>query len=385
MKKIIKAPAWCMFLFVVTFWVSLAQAAGKTPVPHGQMIMEAVRITGPLTFCDEPVPLDNPDVRERLERELIIALDSTDSVVLWLKRSNRYFPEIERTLRASNMPDDLKYITIAESSLRPHAYSPKGAAGYWQFIEGTGLKYGLEITDNIDERRNFQQATGAALTYLRDLYALFNSWTLAAAAYNMGEDGLKAEITVQKVNDYYMLHLNPETHRYIFRILAAKIILSDPAKFGYAPLRHDLYHPVPSDTVEIKTTRSVPVHIIACAAKTYFKVIKDLNPQIRRYHLPAGAFLIQIPKGAADGFSGRFETLEKQWAAEKDKYLYTVTKGDTLTGIASRFNVPYRALLIWNEISGNKKIMPGEKLYIFADSPDSTSSPVNSGVDAATD
>jgi hypothetical protein len=385
MHKLIIASAGFLLLSASILWASSVMAGNKPPAPHGQMILEAVRISSPVTFCGEPVPLDNPDVRERLERELVIALDSSDSVIMWLKRSNRYFPEIEKTLKSLNLPDDLKYIAIAESSLRPHAYSPKGAAGYWQFIEDTGLKYGLQITNNIDERRNFQRATGAALAYLRDLYALFNSWTLAAAAYNMGEDGLGAEILVQQVHDYYRLHLNQETSRYIFRILAAKIILSDPARFGYAPLSHDLYHPIPADTVEIKTSRSVPLHIIAQAAKTYFKVIKDLNPQIIRYHLPAGNFLIQVPRGAAGGFSQRFEKLEKQWAAQKDKYLYTVQKGDTLTGIAARFNVPYRALLIWNEITGGKKIMPGERLYIFMDSAYNRSPLEDSGIDIATD
>lgn len=385
LHKLLKASVGFLLLSASILWASPAVAGNKPPTLHGQMILEAVRISTPVTFCGEPVPLGNPDVRERLERELVIALDSSDSIVMWLKRSNRYFPEIEKTLKALNLPDDLKYITIAESSLRTHAYSPKGAAGYWQFIEGTGLKYGLQITNNIDERRNFQRATSAALAYLRDLYDRFNSWTLAAAAYNMGEDGLGGEIIVQQVHDYYQLHLNQETSRYIFRILAAKIILSDPARFGYAPLNHDLYHPVPADTVEIKTTRSVPLHIIAQAAETYFKVIKDLNPQIIRYHLPAGTFLIQVPRGAADGFSQRFEKLEKQWVAQKDKYVYRVQKGDTLTGIAARFNVPYRALLIWNEMAGGKKIMPGEKLYIFVDSLYSGSPLEDSGIDIATD
>jgi len=384
-KKIVKASLCCLILTVFLLSSSSWSTAAKPPAPHGQMILEAVRITGPVTFCGETVPLDNPDVRERLERELVIALDSSDSIIMWLKRSNRYFPEIEKMLRALNLPDDLKYIAIAESSLRTQAYSPKGAAGYWQFIEGTGMKYGLQITNNIDERRNLQRATGAALAYLSDLYALFNSWTLAAAAYNMGEDGLGGEILVQQVNDYYRLHLNQETSRYVFRILAAKIILSNPARFGYTPLSHDLYHPVTADTVEIKTERSVPLHIIAQAAKTYFKVIKDLNPQLTRYHLPAGTYLIQIPRGAADGFSQRFETLEKQWAAQKDKYIYTVQKGDTLTGIAARFNVPVRALLIWNEITAAKKITPGEKLCIFTKASQTAISPDNSGVYPVTD
>lgn len=347
------------------------------------MILESVRIADPLTFCDEPVPLDDPDVRERLERELLMALDNSDDIILWLKRSNRYFPEIEKALKANHMPDDLKYITIAESSLRPLAFSNKGAVGYWQFIESTGLKYGLEVSNDIDARRNFYQATQAAIKYLQDLYTLFNSWTLAAAAYNMGEDGLKSEILVQKVNNYYKLHLYQETQRYVFRILAAKIIMSNPAKFGYILSKNDLYSARPSDTVEIKTSQPIPLYLIAQAAKTDFKVIKDLNPQIRNYHLPEGTYQLQIPKGASDGFAGRYENLVSQWTAQKHHYVYTVKKGDTLTGIASRFNVPYKALLIWNRITNGKKISPGEKLYIFSDSVKSANPSDSSGADPA--
>lgn len=357
-----------ILLAACIFCVSTGYTEGKAPLSAGQAILEAVRISDPLTFCNEPVPLSDPDVRERLERELLMALDNSDDIILWLKRSNRYFPEIEKVLKVNRMPDDLKYITIAESSLRPLAFSNKGAVGYWQFVEGTGAKYGLEISNDIDARRNFYQATQAAVKYLQDLYVLFNSWTLAAAAYNMGEDGLKSEILVQKVNDYYRLYLNQETQRYVFRILAAKIILSNPVKFGYAPSKADLYSTIAFDTVEIKASQPVPLHVVAQAAKTYFKVIKDLNPQIKYYHLPAGTFQLHIPKGSLDGFSDRYEKLMAEWMIQKNNYVYTVKKGETLTGIASRFNVPYKALLIWNRITNGRKIVPGDKLYIFSDS-----------------
>ena len=341
-------------------------AQGKAPQSTGQAILEAIRITEPLAFCNEQVPLGNPDVRERLEREMLLSLDNSDDIILWIKRANRYFPEIERVLKANSLPDDLKYISIAESSLRPLAFSNKGAAGYWQFIEDTGTKYGLEISSDIDERRNVYQATPAAAKYLKKLYALFGSWTLAAAAYNMGEDGLKSEILVQKVNNYYQLYLNQETQRYVFRILAAKIIMSNPAKFGYILSKTDLYLPRQFDTIEIKAGQPVPLHIIAQAANTYFKVIKDLNPQIKYYHLPSGIYQINIPKGQATGFYERYDKLMTEWFALKNTSVYIVRKGDTLAGIANRFNVPYKALTIWNGISG-RKISAGNKLYIFSD------------------
>ena len=356
---------------------SICYAEVKAAQSCGQAILEAVRINEPLNFCDEPVPLGDPDVRERLERELLVSLDNSDDVILWLKRANRYFPEIERVLSANHLPDDLKYITIAESSLRPLAFSSKGAVGYWQFMEGTGIKYGLEISSDIDERRNVDKATRAAIRYLKDLYTLFSSWTLAAAAYNMGEDGLKSEILVQKVSNYYKLYLNQETQRYLFRILAAKIIISNPARFGYVLSKSDLYLPREFDTLEIKASRPVPLHIIAQAAGTYFKIIKDLNPQIKYYHLPAGTCQIRIPKGCAAGFPERYDKLIAEWFLRINDSVYTVKKGDTLTGIASRFDVPFKALLIWNGMNANRKIAPGDKLYIFSDTLKSVSSQEN--------
>ncbi len=366
-------PLTIFFIILITC-ASTVHAQGKAPSSEGQAILEAIRIIEPLNFCGEPVPLGNPDVRERLEREMLLSLDNSDDIILWIKRANRYFPEIERVLKANSLPDDLKYISIAESALKPLAYSNKGAAGYWQFIEDTGTRYGLEISNDIDERRNFYKATQGAAKYLKKLYALFGSWTLATAAYNMGEDGLKSEILVQKVNNYYQLYLNQETQRYVFRILAAKIIMSNPAKFGYRFSKADLYLPRQFDTVEIKTGQPVPLHIIAQAANTYFKVIKDLNPQFKYYHLPAGIYQISIPKGQATGFYERYDKLMTEWFALKNTSVYIVKKGDTLAGIAKRFNVPYKALTIWNGIGG-RKISAGNKLYIFSDNakPVSTS------------
>ena len=365
------------FTVIIITCTSICYADVKAPQSAGQAILEAIRINEPLNFCNEPVPLGDPDVRERLERELLVSLDNSDDVILWLKRANRYFPEIERVLKANQLPDDLKYITIAESSLRPLAFSNKGAVGYWQFIESTGIKYGLEVTSDIDERRNVDQATQAAIRYLKDLYTLFGSWTLAAAAYNMGEDGLKSEILVQKVSSYYKLYLNQETQRYVFRILAAKIIMSNPARFGYVLSKSDLYLPREFDTVEIKAGKPIPLHIIAQAARTYFKIIKELNPQIKYYHLPAGTRQIRIPKGCADGFPERYDKLIAEWFSRINDSVYTVKKGDSLTGIAARFDVPFKALLIWNAMNATRKIAPGDKLYIFSDTLQSVSGQAN--------
>lgn len=343
-----------------------AHAQDKSKSLSSQVLIDATKIKAPINFCGEPVPLEQTDIKERLERELLVSLDNSDEVILWLKRANRYFPYIEKVLKNNSLPDDLKYITIAESSLRPHASSNKGAVGYWQFIEGTGKRYGMAINSDIDERRNFYKATEAALKYLQDLYGMFGSWTLAAAAYNMGEEGLKAEILVQKVNNYHQLYLNQETQRYIFRILAAKIIMSNPSKYGFVLAAEDLYQPAQFDRIEIKAEQPVPLHIIAQATNTYFKVIKDLNPHIRNYYLPAGKHELSIPRGTAMGFSGRYEQLLAQWLEEKKDSVYTVKKGENLSTISARFDVPVKAIMIWNGITNGRKIKPGDKLYIFA-------------------
>ena len=340
----------------------------------GQSLINALKISEPLTFCNEPVPLSDPDVKERLERELLVSLDNSDDVILWLKRANRYFPHIEKVLKNNSLPDDLKYIVIAESSLKPLATSNKGAVGFWQFIENTGVKYGMKINNDIDERRNFFTSTEVAVAYFKDLYALFGSWTLAAAAYNMGEEGLKTEMLVQKVNNYYQLYLNQETQRYVFRILATKIILSNPEKYGYYLTEEDLYKPGQFDRLEITANQPVPLYIIAQAAMTYFKVIKDLNPHIKNYYLPAGKHNLLLPKGTASGFSERYENLLKQWLDEKVKAVYMVKKGDNLSTIAKHFNVSVKAIMIWNGISNAKDVSSGDKLFIFSNT---TFKPVN--------
>ena len=168
-------------------------------------LITGIDVGGPLEFCGEPLPLDIPEVRERLEKELLLTLWNRPQVILWLKRSGRFMPYIEGVLRQNQMPLDLKYMAVIESALRPHAQSSKGAVGFWQFIQSTGRRYGLRIDRAIDQRRSVFASTKAAAAYLKELYQLFGSWTLAAAAYNMGEEGLKSEILTQKTKHYYQL------------------------------------------------------------------------------------------------------------------------------------------------------------------------------------
>lgn len=351
--------------FLLFFLIASTCSTRAAEPPAAHDLPALIRVNAPLDFCGEPVPMQMPEVRERLEREMLISLGNRPQVILWIKRASRYLPYIEKALKENGMPDDLKYVAIAESALKIHDRSVKGATGVWQFMEGTGVRYQLKVNNDRDERLSFFAATGAALNYLKDLYALFGSWTLAAAAYNMGESGLKSEMLVQKVNDYYRLYLPLETQRYIFRILSVKLILSNPAKYGFHLTAEDLYAPEPFDPVEITCPQDTPIQLIAEAAKTDFKVIKDLNPEIRGYYLPAGTHRLLLPAGNADGFRDRFSTLFNQWLADRKTHVYTVKDGDNLSSIAERFDVPLQALLIWNRISAKKPINSGDRLIIF--------------------
>lgn len=328
-------------------------------------LISSARISGPFDFCDEPVEIDNQDVRERLEKEILIALWDRPQVVLWIKRSHRYLPIIEKMLEQSNMPEDLKYIAIIESALRPHAGSKKGAIGFWQFMDTTGRKYGLVINSEKDERRSVFRSTEAAIAYFRELYDTFGSWTLSAAAYNMGEQGLQSEILAQKTYNFYHLYLPLETQRYVLRIISAKMILTEPEKYGFRFTEEDLYPPLEFDRITLDCFQETPIAVIAQAADTHFKVIKDLNPDLRGHFLAAGSHSILLPKGSADGFQDRFKKLVNQWLAENKERVYVVKEGDNLSAIAERFNVPLPALIIWNRLGNKKHIHPGDRLVIY--------------------
>ncbi len=232
-------------------------------------------------------------------------------------------------------------------------------------MKETGLNYGLIIDKYKDERRNIFSSTKAAIKYFRALYAEFGSWTLSAAAYNMGEDKLKSEIQEQKANNYYKLYLSIETQRYMLRIIAAKLILSDPEKYGFILNEDDLYPPLQFDPIYLALSQRVPIHIIAQSAGTYFKAIKDLNPELRGHYICEGTHSILAPKGSAVDFHPRFEIAFKEWLSENKERTYLVKRGDNLTSIAKRFNVSLQNLLIWNNLKPRNHIHPGDQLTVY--------------------
>lgn len=328
-------------------------------------LLSSLTIDTPLHFCDEQVPIEDQEIRERLEKELLLSLWDRPQIVLWLKRSRRYLPYIEEMLKKSGMPDDLKYIAIAESALRPHAGSKRGAIGFWQFMKYTGRKYGLIVNEQRDERRSIFYSTEAAVRYFKDLHGTFGSWTLAAAAYNMGEDGLVAEILAQGTSDYYHLYLPLETERYVFRVLSVKLIFSHPERYGFQLSEEDYYPPIEFDRIQVHCSQNTPIRIIAQAAQTHFKAIKGLNPEIRGHYLPPGSHTILIPRGASNDFQARFQHLLKHWLTDKTERIYVVKKGDSLSSIADQLGVPLAAIIIWNRLDPKTPIHPGDQLVIY--------------------
>jgi hypothetical protein len=230
-------------------------------------------------FAGEIIPIGNFDVRERLDRELLINTYLQSSSIMNLKLANRMFPIIEPIMRKHGIPEDMKYLCVAESNLRM-ATSSAGAKGLWQFIESSGEGYGLEINAQVDERFHIEKSTEAACKFLNHLKDKFGSWTLAAAAYNMGPAGVSKKMEEQKVNNYFDLHLSEETNRYIFRILAIKEIMTHPDQFGYNLDKGQLYEPLSAYQV-VPVEGSVLSWVdFAQLHGTTFRMLKLYNPWI---------------------------------------------------------------------------------------------------------
>ena len=252
------------------------QAAVQTDVPS---IVLSPRMPDRLSFAGEEVPLKMFDVSEALEKELIVNAYLHSSTLQCIKRAARFFPAIEPILKANGIPDDFKYLCVIESSLT-QAVSPAGAAGFWQFMKTTAAEYGLEVTTEVDERYNIDLSTVAACRYLQSARDQFGSWTMAAAAYNMGKAGAARQVRRQRVGNYYDLLLNDETARYVYRILALKVIMEHPETYGFTLRPEERYAPIPCDTVKVST----PVTDLVKFAFDHginYKTLKIMNPWLR--------------------------------------------------------------------------------------------------------
>ena len=243
------------------------------------------------------MPLDNPDIRERLDRELLVNTYWQSNGLLLIKRAAKYFPIIEPILEEEGLPDDFKYLAVIESGLT-QAVSPARATGFWQILRSTGRELGLEVNDNVDERYNIELSTRAACKYLKKSKENLGSWTLAAAGYNAGNAGMSRRLDQQNVNGYYDLLLGEETGRYVFRILALKQILADPERYGFNFKEEHLYEKVPSYKVKVDTVVTDFVQFAEHFGINY-KILKLHNPWLREDHLNNASrkeYQIEIPK-----------------------------------------------------------------------------------------
>jgi len=239
----------------------------------------ALEIPTALDFSGEVLPVFTPDIRERMDRELLVNTYWQSNGLLLFKRSHRYFPVIEPILKSYGIPDDFKYLALIESGLQ-NVTSPAGAKGFWQIMEATGKEYGLEINSNVDERYHLELSTHVACNYILKAKEKFGDWTLAAAAYNAGIRGISNQLEKQQVTNYYDLLLGEETGRYIFRIVALKEILNHPKKYGFNFTEADLYAPIPTSIIQLDTAVTDFVEFARKLGLNY-KQLKIHNPWLR--------------------------------------------------------------------------------------------------------
>lgn len=262
-------------------------------------------------FAGEEAPLALYYVREGLDRELMVNTYWHSSTLLMLKKSNRYFHIIIPILKKYNIPEDFKYLALIESGLS-NVLSPAGAAGFWQFIPGTAKHFGLEISDQVDERYHVEKATEAACKLLRGSYNKFGSWTLAAAAYNVGEGRIAKELERQKAGSYYDLYLPEETMRYVYRIIALKLLYEHPTEYGYNIRIKDLYLPIPTYEIAIDSSIS-NLPVFAKSLKINYRLLKEFNPWLRSDKLTNPGkkkYVLTLPKKGFEEFDKLLSEIE---------------------------------------------------------------------------
>ncbi|MCT4614587.1 MAG: lytic transglycosylase domain-containing protein [Marinifilaceae bacterium] len=300
-KSIIIAGVTGLFFSLSLLFLGSSDISDKNNKPSEYMSkynIYALKIPNKLNFAKETVPMDLWYVKESFDRELMVNTYWQSQTLLFIKRANRYFPIIEKILRKEGVPEDFKYLALIESGFVPTIKSPAGAVGIWQFMPSTAREYGLEVNSEVDERYHVEKSTRAACRYLKKAYKKFNNWTLVAASYNSGMSAVSKQLKLQGAKSYYQMQLNPETGRYVYRILAIKQIMKNPKNYGFLYRKEDLYKRV--ETKEI--TINKPVLSFADFAKNNnitYKVLKELNPWLRRSYLKntrLKTYQIQIPK-----------------------------------------------------------------------------------------
>jgi len=306
MKILQKVLAFVGLLSLCTLFIYALQDAPTDENFETKLINDynvyALQVPDDLNFAGEPMPLENPDILERMDRELLVNTYWQSNGLLMFKRAKKYFSIIEPILAKNGVPDDFKYLAVIESGLT-NAVSSAGARGVWQIMPATGRENGLEVNKNVDERYNLQKATEVACKYLLKSKSKLGSWTLAAAGYNAGNAGVSRRLKEQGVEGYYDLLLGEETGRYLFRIVALKEILSNPKKYGFNFREKDLYTNIPTYKVEVDSAVTDFTQFAQSFGINY-KILKLHNPWLREPHLNNKSkkpYYVEIPK---EGYYG---------------------------------------------------------------------------------
>lgn len=309
-KNKFSLPKVTVFLSVIAFCVisgglffssrsqSVQNRVIETPAGPQEIYYTSVQLPEKLEFASEKVPLENFDVRESLDREMLSVANFHSQALLYIKKTTRYFSIIEPILRKYEIPDDFKYLALAESGFLDKIVSPSGAVGIWQFMKGAAIENGLEVNEEVDERYHIEKATEAACRYLKNSYHLYDNWTMVAASYNAGISGVGRQIEAQDSRNYYDLLLNEETSRYVFRILALKMIIGEPEKYGYKVSDEEKYPVIPVS--EVKVTGSIKNFTdFARSNNINYKLLKQFNPWLRQTGLKNAkkkTYILKIPE-----------------------------------------------------------------------------------------
>jgi membrane-bound lytic murein transglycosylase D len=276
--------------------VSSEEIPSVIPTTNTSVVVSPI-IPDEIELAGEIVPIDGFGVRENLDKELIVNTYRHSSTILYLKRSARWFPLIEEILEEEGVPNDFKYLAVIESGLS-QVVSPAGASGFWQFMKKTAPEYGLEVSHSVDERYDVEKSTRAACTYLKESYIRFGSWALAAASYNMGQSGVEKRLEEQRVDNYWDLHLNSETGRYVYRLLAIKEVMNSPEKYGFHISSENLYSPHEVRDIAVSADIS-NISDFALENGSNLREVKALNPWLRKSYLtvkPGKVYSISLPK-----------------------------------------------------------------------------------------
>ena len=304
-------------LILIAFWaINVPTFVNAQALPTNLSTHE---VPSSVTFCGKSIDLTRYDRYERMDRELLAFTYMHSTSIQMIKKANRYFPIVEPILKANGIPDDFKYLMVIESNLNPNARSGAGAAGLWQFMQTTGREYGLEVNKNIDERYHVEKATEAACKYLKDAYDKYQDWIAVAASYNAGQARISSQFEKQQVDDMLDLFLVDETARYVYRIIAAKIMFSNPSAFGFRLRTKDLYMPISYKEVTVNTGISNLAEWAKKQGITY-ALLKNMNPWLRDNFLQnvsKRTYTLKIP--TAEGMKHdpkKVKAHDKRWVVE---------------------------------------------------------------------